>query len=70
MLTLQINNPDIELEVSLLFSENTVILTQTFNAFVQQKRIKKDIRQSLKDCEQGEGFELADVMQHIRLKYK
>jgi predicted transcriptional regulator len=70
MLTLQINDQDIEQQVHQLYGENDSMLRQAFSQFLQEQRIKQDIEQSLIEIERGEVFELTDIMQQARLKYE
>jgi hypothetical protein len=70
MLTIQIDNAEIEQDLKRAFGEDKASLSHLFNAFLLEKRIKADLQQSLNDIDQGQVFSLQDVMQEARAQYE
>lgn len=70
MLTIQIDNPEIEQDLKRAYGEDSATLSQLFAEFLLEKRVKSDLEQSLHDIEKGRVFSLQDVIQEARSKYE
>lgn len=69
MLTIQIDNPEIEQDLKRAYGEDSANVSQLFAEFLLEKRLKSDIAQSLSEIEKGQIFSLQEVIQEARSKY-
>ena len=70
MLTIEIDNPELEENLKQLFGNNKQSVVEAFADFIQQRNIKKDIGISIQQLDAGEAIPLHDVMQSIRKQYE
>jgi hypothetical protein len=71
MLTIEIDNPELEDGLQQLFgSNNQHAIANAFAEFVQQRKIKQDIGVSIAQLDAGEAVSLRETMQSIRQKYE
>lgn len=70
MLTIEMNNPEIEESLKQLYGTHKQSIANAFADFVQQRKIKQDIGVSITQLEAGEVVPLHDVMQAISDKQK
>lgn len=69
MLTIEIDNPEIEASLQQLYGNNQQSIVNAFADFVQQRKIKQDIGISIVQLGAGEALSMGDVMQTIRKQY-
>jgi hypothetical protein len=70
MLSIEINNPEIEENIKQLYGNNKQLIASAFADFIQQLKVKQDIGISIAQLDAGEALPLQDVMQSIRQKYE
>lgn len=69
MLTIQIENPELEHYVQEQYQGDTQQLSQEFSDFLKKRRIQEDVHVSQKELEQGEALTLQEVFGALRDKY-
>jgi hypothetical protein len=70
MLTINIDNPELEQSIKQAYGDDKQTLANAFMEFIQQKRIKQDIDISIQQLDAGEGIPMEDVMKDIKAKYE
>ena len=70
MLTINIDNPELEESIKQTYGNDKQTLARAFVEFIQQKRIKQDIDISIQQLDAGEGIPMEDVMKDIKAKYE
>lgn len=70
MLSIQINDPELEKSIKQTYGNDLDSLTSAFAEFIQQQKIKRDIDISIKQLDAGEGIPLAQTIGEIRAKYE
>lgn len=70
MLTIQIDNPELERNIKNTYGEDTKSIAKAFYEFIQQQKIKQDIGISIEQLNYGKGIPLDDVMKNIRIKFE
>ncbi len=70
MLSIQIDNPELEKNIKQAYGDDTRSIARAFVEFIQQQKIKQDIGISIEQLESGEGIAFSDVMKDIRTKYE
>lgn len=70
MLTIDIDNPELEQSIKQTYGNNKQTIAQAFMDFIQQQKIKKDIGISIKQLDAGEGIPIDDVFSEISAKYE
>lgn len=68
MLTIEIDNPEVEESLKQLYGNNKQSIANAFAEFVRQYKIKQDIGISIAQLEAGEGLSFHETMQSIRNK--
>jgi hypothetical protein len=68
MLNIEIDNPELEASLQQLFGNNQQSIGSAFAEFVQQRKIKQDIRVSIVQLDAGEGLSLREAIQSISNK--
>lgn len=70
MLNIQIDNPELEQSIKQAYGSDSNSIARAFTEFVQQQKIRQDIKVSIEQFDAGEGVPLASVMGEIRAKYE
>ena len=70
MLTINIDNPELEKSIKQTYGEDKQTLAKAFMEFIQQKRIKQDIDISIQQLDAGEGITMEEVMKDIKSQYE
>ena len=65
MLTINIDNPELEQSIKQTYGEDKQTLAKAFMEFIQQKKIKQDIEISIQQLDAGESIPMEDVMKDI-----
>lgn len=68
MLSIQIDNPELEAELKQAFGNNPQFVVKAFADFVQARRLADDIQTSI--AEQDKALKSADVFTFIRARYE
>jgi len=66
MLTIQIDNPELEKSIKQIYGEDVSGIADAFSEFIQQQQIMLDIGVSIQQLDAGEGIVLSDVMNDVR----
>jgi hypothetical protein len=69
MLTIQINNDELEQDILQTYGNNMQSITDAFAQFIKQQRIKNDVIISKKQAINGDVVELDKVINDICAKY-
>jgi hypothetical protein len=69
MISITIDNPDIEQILQQTYGTNYNRLVQEFSQFIQSAKIKDDINISLQQLERGEGIKFKDAFSQVKEKY-
>lgn len=69
MLSIQIDNPELERCIHERFGGNPDLVAQAFSDFLRQDQIRHDVKVSIDQLEAGEGIPMKAVMQEIRQKF-
>ncbi|MCA1928817.1 hypothetical protein [Rheinheimera sp.] len=70
MLSIQIDNPELEAELKQAFGSNPQSVVKAFADFVQARRLADDIQTSIAELEQDKALKSADVFTSIRARYE
>lgn len=70
MLSIQIDNPELEAELKQAFGSNPQSVVKAFADFVQARRLADDIQTSIAELEQDKALKSADVFNSIRARYE
>ena len=75
MLTINIDNPELEQSIKQTYGNDKQTLAREFMDFLQltksqQKRIKQDINISIQQLDAGEGIPIEDVFKDIKSRYE
>jgi len=70
MLTININNPELEQSIENLYGKEKKNVAQAFVDFIHTQKIKKDVGISIKQLDAGEGIPIDDVFSKISAKYE
>ncbi|MGD0958729.1 MAG: hypothetical protein ABSB19_02855 [Methylomonas sp.] len=70
MLQIEIDNPELELELKQVYGNNPRLTEKAFADFVSQNKIRDDINISIMQLDSGEGEFLTETMRAIRIKYE
>ena len=69
MLTINIDNPELEQSIKQTYGEDKQTLAKAFMEFIQQKKIKQDIEISIQQLDAGESIPMEDVMKDSNKQY-
>ena len=69
MLTITIDDPDLERSIRQAYGDNSRLLVDAFVEFLRQQRVREDIGVSIEQLDSGSGIPLAQVMAEIRRKF-
>jgi hypothetical protein len=69
MLSIQIDNPELEAELKQAYGSNPQSVVKAFAEFVQARRLADDIQTSVTELEQGLALKSSDVFKSIRARY-
>jgi hypothetical protein len=70
MLSIQIDNPELEAELKQAFGSDPQSVVKAFADFVQVRRLADDIQTSIAELEQDKALKSADVFTSIRARYE
>lgn len=70
MLSIQIDNPELEKSIRQVFGGNEDLISSAFVEFVQLQKVKQDIGISIRQLDAGNAKSLKHVMRDIRAKYE
>ena len=70
MLTIKIDDPDLERSIRQAYGDNSRLLVDAFVEFLRQQGVREDIGVSIEQLDSGSGIPLAQVMAEIRGKYE
>ena len=70
MLSIQIDNPELEAELKQTFGSNPQSVVKAFADFVRARRLADDIQTSVAELEQGLALKSSDVFESIRARYE
>jgi hypothetical protein len=70
MLSIQIDNPELEAELKQAFGSDPQSVVKAFADFVQARRLADDIQTSIAELEQDKALKSADVFTSIRARYE
>ncbi|KOO56830.1 hypothetical protein WH43_18005 [Rheinheimera sp. KL1] len=70
MLSIQIDNPELEAELKQAFGSDPQSVVKAFADFVQARGLADDIQTSIAELEQGKALKSADVFTSIRARYE
>lgn len=70
MLSIQIDNPELEKSIKQIFGSNDDLISSAFMEFVQLQKVKQDVGISIKQLDAGHAKSLRSVMKDIRAKYE
>lgn len=70
MLSIQIDNPELETEIQRVFGDDTHSLALAFVDFLQQRQVREDIGVSIKQLEEGEGIDMKAAIAEVRARYE
>jgi hypothetical protein len=70
MLTINIDNPELEQSIHQTYDSNKQSIVKGFMEFIQQQKIKKDIGTSIQQLDAGECMPMEDVFSKITAKYE
>ena len=69
MLTIKIDDPDLERSIRQAYGDNSRLLVDAFVEFLRQQRVREDIGVSIEQLDSGSSIPLAQVMAEIRRKF-
>lgn len=70
MLSIHIDNPELEAELKQAFGINPQSVAKAFADFVQARRLADDIQTSVTELEQCQALKSTDVFNSIRARYE
>ncbi len=70
MLSIQIDDPELEKTIKHAFGGNDNLIGNAFVAFIQSQTIKQDVAISIKQLDAGNATPLKNVMRDVRAKYE
>ena len=70
MITIQVDNPEVESYLHETYGDNTQSMARAFAEFVHRKRVQNDITLSIQQLAEGKGVTLADAMSQLRQQYE
>ena len=70
MLSIQIDNPELEKSLEQVFGGNEDLISNAFVEFVQLQKVKQDVGISIKQLDAGNVKSLKNVMMDIRAEYE
>lgn len=70
MLSIQIDNPELEKSIKQVFGDNENIIGSAFVEFIQLQKMKQDVAISIKQLDSGNAKSLKNVMKNVRAKYE
>ena len=70
MLSIQIDNPELEKSIKQVFGDNENIIGSAFVEFIQLQKVKQDVAISIKQLDSGNAKSLKNVMKDVRAKYE
>jgi hypothetical protein len=70
MLSIQIDNPELEAELKQTFGNNPQSVAKAFAEFLQARRVADDIQISITELGQGQVLKSTDVFNSIRARYE
>ena len=70
MLSIQIDNPELEKSLKQVFGGNEDLISNAFVEFVQLQKVKQDVGISITQLDAGNAKSLKNVMKDIRSKYE
>jgi len=70
MLSIQIDNPELEKSIKQVFGSNEALICSAFVEFVQLQKVKQDVGISITQLDAGHAKSLNNVMKDIRAKYE
>jgi len=70
MLSIQIDNPELEKSIKQVFGDNENIIGNAFIEFIQLQKMKQDVAISIKQLDSGNAKSLKNVMKNVRAKYE
>ncbi len=70
MLSIQIDNPELEADLKQTFGSDPQSVVKAFTEFVQARKLADDIQASITELEQGRALKSPDVFNSIRARYE
>jgi len=70
MLNIQIDNPELEKFVRKNYGENTTSLAQAFMQFLQQQRIRQDVKIAMQQLDNQQGIPAKTAFEAVRSRYE
>lgn len=70
MLNIQIDNPELEQFVRKTYGENTYPLAQAFMQFLQQQRIRQDVKVAMQQLDNQQGIPAKTAFEAVRNRYE
>jgi len=70
MLSIQIDNSEVEENIKQTYGNDEKSLANAFFDFIQTKKIKQDIGISIQQLDSGESISLKETMNNIRKPYE
>ena len=70
MLSIQIDNLELEKSIKQVFGDNENMIGSAFVEFIQLQKVKQDVVISIKQLDSGNAKSLKNVMKNVRAKYE
>jgi len=70
MLSIQIDDPELEKSIKQVFGGNDDLIGSAFVEFIHSQKVKRDVAISIKQLDVGNAKSLKNVMRAVRAKYE
>lgn len=70
MLSIQIDDPELEKSIKQVFGGNDDLIGSAFVEFIHSQKVKRDVAISIKQLDAGNAKSLKNVMRAVRAKYE
>ncbi|MBT3811896.1 MAG: hypothetical protein HON51_00590 [Gammaproteobacteria bacterium] len=70
MINISITDPQLETLIHQSFGDNQQLIEQEFSRFIQESRIKKDIKDAVEQIDAGDTVSMKDAFESVRRKYE
>jgi hypothetical protein len=70
MISITIDNPDVEQILHQTYGNNYNRLVNEFSQFIQMRIIKEDIKTSIQQLEQGKSVNFTDAFKQVKQRYE
>lgn len=70
MLSITIDNPELESSLKQLYGDNDQAMAKAFSEFLKQQQIKQEVGVAIEQLDAGQGIGFNTAIHEIRAKYE